>query len=53
MRSTGRDVFDVNALTAGYTRDLPLLRDVATGIGANLTAYVIDKALQPFYGSHP
>lgn len=53
VRSTGRDVFDVNAFTAGYTRDVPLFRDAQTGIGANLTAYVIDKALRPFYGSHP
>lgn len=53
LRLTGATVFDVNAFTAGYTRDVPLFRQAETGIGANATAYVIDSALRPFYGSHP
>jgi hypothetical protein len=52
-RSTGRTAFDVSAFTAGYTRDVPLFRDVQTGVGANVTAYAIASELKPYYGSHP
>jgi hypothetical protein len=52
-RSTGRDAFGVTAFTAGYTRDVPVIRNVQTGIGVNVTAYAIDAALKPFYGEHP
>jgi hypothetical protein len=51
--STGQHAFRVSAFTGGYTRDIPLLRNVQTGIGANATAYVIEDALKPFYGGHP
>jgi hypothetical protein len=51
--STGRSAFDVSAFTAGYTRDVPLFRNVETGIGANATAYVIPGALTPYYSDHP
>jgi hypothetical protein len=50
---TGKHAFNVAAFTAGYTRDVELLRNVQTGIGANVTAYAIDSALQPHYGSRP
>jgi hypothetical protein len=50
---TGRDVFNVSAFTAGYTRDFALLRNIQTGVGANVSAYTIPEALQPFYGKHP
>jgi hypothetical protein len=43
----------VAAFTAGYTRDVKLLRYAQTGIGANVTAYAVDAALRPFYGDHP
>ena len=52
-QSTGRHAFDVSAFTAGYTRDVPLLRNVETGVGANATAYVIPGSLTPYYGDHP
>ncbi|HEX4770284.1 MAG TPA: hypothetical protein VH351_05600 [Bryobacteraceae bacterium] len=46
-------VFVVNAFTAGYTRDIPLLRNVETGLGCNVSFYAIDKTLQAYYGNHP
>ena len=52
-RETGTPVFQVNAFTVGYTRDVNLFRNVQTGIGANVSTYVIDAALQPYYGAHP
>lgn len=45
--------FRIGAYTAGYTRDLPFLRYVQAGIGANVTAYSLPKAIKPFYGAHP
>jgi hypothetical protein len=51
--ATGRHAFHVSAFTAGYTRDIPLVRNLQTGIGANVTAYAIDSVLQPYYGNHP
>lgn len=52
-RATGEPAFQVNAFTVGYTRDVDLFRNVQTGIGANVSTYVIDHALQPYYGAHP
>ncbi len=49
----GKSAFKVSALTVGYTRDVDLLRNLQSGIGANVTAYVIDSALKPFYGKRP
>ena len=45
--------FRIGAATIGYTRDLPLFRDLETGIGANFTAYTLPAALKPLYGDHP
>lgn len=45
--------FRIGAYTFGYTRDLDLLRQIETGIGANFTAYSLPAAIQPFYGAHP
>lgn len=45
--------FRIEAYTLGYTRDVRLFRNVATGIGANLTAYTLPGAIQPYYGEHP
>lgn len=50
---TGKHAFGVLSYTAGYTRDVALFRNVQTGIGANFTAYQIDRDLRPFYGNHP
>lgn len=50
---TGKHAFNVSAFTLGYTRDVELVRNVQTGIGANVTAYAIDSALKPYYGSNP
>jgi hypothetical protein len=50
---TGKHAFNVSAMTLGYTRDIALLRNVQTGIGANVTTYAIDSALKPYYGDHP
>jgi hypothetical protein len=50
---TGKHAFNVSAMTLGYTRDIALLRNVQTGVGANLTAYGIDSALKPYYGDRP
>jgi len=44
---------NVSAFTAGYTRDFDLVRNVQSGVGVNVTAYAIDSALTPYYGSHP
>jgi hypothetical protein len=46
-------VFRVAAYTAGYTRDIPLLPHITTGLGANFTAYTMPDALRPYYGQHP
>jgi hypothetical protein len=43
----------VAAFTAGYTRDIPLIRNLQTGVGANVTTYAIDSALKALYGDHP
>lgn len=45
--------FRVKALTGGYTRDLATKSNLETGIGANLTGYIIPTAIQPAYGGHP
>lgn len=53
VAQTGQFAFPVNAFTIGYTRDIDLFRDVQTGLGANVSTYNIDSALQPYYGAHP
>lgn len=50
---TGKHAFSVSAFTVGYTRDLELVRNIQTGIGANVTGYAIESTLRPFYGDHP
>lgn len=50
---TGKHAFNVAAFTAGYTRDIPLFRNVQTGLGANFSIYAIDSALKPYYGDVP
>jgi len=46
-------VFRIAAYTAGYTRDIPLLPHLSTGLGANFTVYTMPDALRPSYGEHP
>jgi hypothetical protein len=45
--------YRIGAYTAGYTRDVELIRFIQTGIGANFTAYTLPQAIKPFYGDHP
>ncbi|MCU1335219.1 MAG: hypothetical protein JWO19_800 [Bryobacterales bacterium] len=47
------DAFRIKAITAGYTRDLTTKSNLETGIGANVTGYVIPTAIRPAYGDHP
>lgn len=51
-RSAGA-AFRVQAYTIGYTRDVWQYRDAETGLGANVTAYAIPAAIQPYYGGRP
>jgi hypothetical protein len=51
--ATGEETFAIHAFTLGYTRDIPVLCNVQTGLGANVSTYAFDSALQPYYGSHP
>jgi hypothetical protein len=53
QEQTGKHAFNVSGFTFGYTRDVKLVRNMQTGIGANVTTYVIDSALKPYYGSNP
>jgi len=48
-----REPVRVRAFTAGYTHDLATKSNLETGIGANLTSYVIPASIQQAYGSHP
>jgi hypothetical protein len=43
----------VQAYTAGYEHDVDLIPHLATGIGAQFTAYSTPASLKPEYGSHP
>ncbi len=45
--------FRIGAYTIGYTRDVAVSRYWETGVGANLTAYTVPGAIQPYYGDHP
>jgi hypothetical protein len=53
LEATAGNTFRIRTYTAGYTRDIGTYQNVETGIGANLSAYVIPAAIQPFYGQHP
>jgi len=43
----------VESLTIGYTRDLPQVRAIETGVGAALTVYRVDDRLEAAYGERP
>ncbi len=53
LARTVGSTFRIGAYTMGYTRDLGTISHVATGIGANVTAYTLPAALKPYYGEHP
>jgi hypothetical protein len=50
---TAGSTFRIAAYTAGYTRDVSLLKGVETGIGANASAYTLPSAIKPYYGQRP
>ena len=43
----------VDALTLGYLRDLALLSEAETALGAGVTMYRFDDRLDPVYGNRP
>ena len=43
----------IDALTVGYARDLPLLSEAGTSLGAGITFYRFDDRLDPAYGERP
>ena len=44
---------NVDAVTIGAVRELGLLKEAETGLGADLTLYRFDARFDPIYGSHP
>jgi len=46
-------IFRIRAYTGGYTRDIGAFHDFQTGIGFNVSAYTVPRAIQPGYGQHP
>ncbi len=46
-------VYRIRAYTAGYTRDIDLVRSFETGVGANISFYSIPESLKPIYSDHP
>lgn len=46
-------IFRIGSYIAGYTRDIGTLKDIETGVGANITAYSLPPAIKPQYGDHP
>jgi hypothetical protein len=53
LAGTAGSTFRVQAYTAGMTHDIGTWYGIETGIGANVTAYAIPSAIQPYYGEHP
>ena len=43
----------VQAYTFGYDRDIDLIPDLASAVGAQFTTYGVPNILQPTYGAHP
>ncbi len=50
---TEKPLTHVQAYTFGYDRGIPLLRHIASALGAQVTFYGAGQPLQPTYGSHP
>jgi hypothetical protein len=53
LARTAGSTFRVQAYTAGLTHDIGTYWGIETGIGANVTTYVVPSAIQPYYGTHP
>jgi hypothetical protein len=45
--------FRIGEYTIGYTRDVDVLRNIETGVGANVEAYSLPSAIKLYYGEHP
>ena len=45
--------FRIAAFTAGFTRDINLIRGLRTAIGGNVTLYHTPSTLTPTYGNRP
>ena len=52
-RTAGSNAFRVQAYTVGFTHDVGTFSHVETGVGANVSTYVIPAAIQPYFGEHP
>jgi hypothetical protein len=48
-----RDRISVEALTLGFVRNIPILTDTETGVGADFTFYRFPSNLDSVYGSQP
>jgi hypothetical protein len=53
LARTAGSTFRVQAYTLGFTHDIGAFWGIETGVGANVTNYVIPAAIQPYYGEHP
>ena len=53
LAHTAGNSFRIGAYTVGYTRDIGTFKNIETGVGANITAYSVPAAIQPYYGEHP
>jgi hypothetical protein len=53
LEHSAGSTFRIGAFTAGYTREIGNFKDIATGVGANVTAYTLPSAIKPYYGDHP
>jgi hypothetical protein len=43
----------IQAYTAGYDREIPMVRGLSTALGAQVTFYGKPDFLTPIYGRHP
>ena len=43
----------VQAYTVGYDRDIDLIPQLASAVGAQFTTYGVPESLKPIYGGHP
>jgi hypothetical protein len=48
-----RPIGQVQAYTVGFDRDIRLVRQLASAIGAQFTTYGVPVSLKPLYGTHP
>jgi len=51
--SVEKPIGHVQAYTFGYDRDIDLIPDLASAVGAQFTTYGVPNILQPTYGAHP